>query len=64
VTKLIARGISEVEGSAELIELVQERTTRHEVHLAGILEKVRYEIPSKEVMLLYFDDDHHEHVRL
>jgi len=43
-------------------ELVKERTARHEAHLDQLLARIHYEIPSTESMLLYFDNDHVEHV--
>jgi len=42
--------------------LVTERSDRHEAHLDQLLARIHYEIPTTESMLLYFDNDHVEHV--
>jgi len=60
--KQLARGVEEVVGAFEMEQLVTERSNRHEAHLDQLLARVDYEIPSVEMVSLYFDDNHVEHV--
>ena len=60
--KQLARGVEEVVGAFEMEQLVTERSNRHEAHLEQLLARVDYEIPSVEMVSLYFDDNHVEHV--
>ncbi|KAH7100237.1 hypothetical protein BKA62DRAFT_620373 [Auriculariales sp. MPI-PUGE-AT-0066] len=59
----IARGVKEIvdASASEIWPLVEERTARHESYIEGILDKIRFEIPSADAMSVHFDTDHLEH---
>ncbi|KAH7100241.1 hypothetical protein BKA62DRAFT_259233 [Auriculariales sp. MPI-PUGE-AT-0066] len=59
----IARGVKDLTdaSASEIWPLVEERTARHESYIEGILDKIRYEIPSADAMSVHFDTDHLEH---